>query len=181
MDTQHTENHGDFPLFRPLDRLVALIGDASAWIYFLIGVIVTYEVVMRYFFNAPTYWVEEVSRLGMVWATFLIFASCLAHRHMITITLVKGNLPEGGRAMLELVTFVGMAVLSAVLLRYGVELMLDAIRVGRGTATPLRVPYWIFYLPLCAGFALLLLQSVAEAIFILVTRRRRLPDAETDV
>lgn len=172
-----TERKGP-AIFDMTERVVNLVGNLSGWIYFSVGAVITYEVVMRYFFNAPTSWVEEISRLGMVWATFLIFASCLAERHMITITLVKAQLSERWKMLLEAVTFAGIAFLSCVLLAYSIQMTAEALLVGRHTATPLGVPYWAFYLPLCLGFLLLLVQSLAETLFILVMRCRRKPDPE---
>lgn len=39
-----------------LDRFSAAFSDAIAWIYFAVFLIVTYDVVARYVFNAPTVW-----------------------------------------------------------------------------------------------------------------------------
>jgi len=153
-------------------------GAIAGWIYFAIGLIVSYEVVMRYFFNSPTDWVEEISRIGMVWGTFLLFAACIAERQLITITLVKANLSERGKMWLELFNFTLMALISAMLLWYAIVQLEDSIRIGRATATPLRVPYWIFYLPLVIGFGLMLLQALAEMAYILINRKRRKPDVE---
>ena len=48
-------------------RLISWIETATAWIAAVLlagtGVMLTYEVVARYFFNAPTIWAAELSQL----------------------------------------------------------------------------------------------------------------------
>lgn len=167
-------------LFRYIELPIRLCGNVAGWIYFGIGAIVAYEVVMRYFFNAPTHWVEESARIGMVWATFLLFAACISERQLITITLITGAFGERGRVIFELINFLLLSFTAAILLWFSVSMFLDAIRIGRATATPLRVPFWIFYLPLCLGFGLVLLQTVAESIYIIFTGKRRKPDVQPE-
>ncbi len=43
----------------------------AGWLFFAIGLMITYEVVGRYVFNAPTIWAEEMSRFFQVWAVYL--------------------------------------------------------------------------------------------------------------
>ena len=53
---------------RSIDAVSEFSGRLSAWMFFTIGLFITYEVVMRYVFTAPTVWVDEVSRIMQVWA-----------------------------------------------------------------------------------------------------------------
>ncbi len=47
---------------RGLERVTDALGWLGAWLFFAVGGMITYEVVMRYLFNAPTIWAEELSR-----------------------------------------------------------------------------------------------------------------------
>src|SRR5690606_191399 len=48
-------------LLRGIDRLNILIGEFCKWLIVVVTVIMTYDVVMRYVFNAPTIWVFDIS------------------------------------------------------------------------------------------------------------------------
>ncbi|RFC61982.1 TRAP transporter small permease [Fulvimarina endophytica] len=165
---QHRPRIRSHPLVRLLDKAVMGIAELSSWIYLLIGAIVTYEVVVRYVFNAPTHWVEEMSRLGMVWATFLILAACLNQRQLITITLLSNAAGPRVSAALEAITFALIAALALVIAWYGFESMMQTVSIGRRTNTTLSLPYWSFYLPIVLGFALLAVQALAELVLLLV-------------
>lgn len=42
-------------------KLNKLIGGISGWVYFILFLIILYEVIQRYVFNSPTVWVLELS------------------------------------------------------------------------------------------------------------------------
>lgn len=156
-----------------IENAIMAISEASSWIYLLMGVIVTFEVISRYVFHSPTDWVEEVSRLGMVWATFLLFASCLAQRQLITITLLSSALGERGRLYLEAAVFLIIGLTAGVIAWHSFESVLTMISMGRATASVLALPYWAFYLPLCLGFLMLFIQAAMEFLLICITGQRR--------
>ncbi|WP_230796234.1 TRAP transporter small permease [Salipiger marinus] len=172
----HSPPTGPHPrLLRLCERVSHTAGEIGSWIYFIIGVCVVYEVVSRYVFNSPTHWVEEMSRLGMVWGTFLILATCLSRRQLITITIVSQALGPRARFVQELVIFVLFTLLAGVIAWYGIESMIQTISVNRRTNTTLSLPYWIFYLPIVLGFVLFLLQALAEIGAMLLTGHRLKP------
>ncbi|MGR3805364.1 TRAP transporter small permease [Marinibacterium profundimaris] len=154
------------------DRIVLTSGHIGSWIFFVVGGCVAYEVVVRYGFNNPTHWVEEVSRLGMVWGTFLALATCLNRRQMITITVLLDRLGPRARFVQEVITFTLVAVLAAVIAWYALESMMQTISVNRRTNTVMSMPYWVFYLAIIIGFALLLLQALTDIIVMAVTGTR---------
>ena len=49
-----------------LARVARALAGLSALLLFAIGAMLTYEVTARYFFNAPTIWAEELSRLFLI-------------------------------------------------------------------------------------------------------------------
>lgn len=156
-----------------IERAIVIVSEASSWIYFLIGSIVTYEVIARYIFHSPTEWVEEISRLGMVWATFLLMAVCLQQRQLITITLLSTALGERGRLLLEGAVFAVIAIIAAVVAVFSFGSVLTMISMGRATASTLALPYWLFYLPIFIGFLMLFIQAALDFILICMTGQRR--------
>lgn len=159
-----------------IERAIRVISEASSWVYFLIGIIVTYEVVARYVFRSPTEWVEEMSRLGMVWATFLLMAICLQQRKLITITLLSNALGQRGRLRLEAAVFAIIAVIAAIVSVKSFGAVMTMISMGRATASTLALPYWLFYLPIFFGFLMLFVQAALDLALICLTGQRRNTD-----
>jgi C4-dicarboxylate transporter, DctQ subunit len=156
-----------------IESTIMRIGEYSSWIYLFIGIIVAYEVASRYFFNSPTDWVEETSRLGMVWATFLLFPACMGRRQLISITLFSDAVGERAKVVLEGISFAIIALACAVVSFEALVAAIDAATVGRATASVLRIPYWLFYLPVAIGFFLFFAQAALELILLVATGQRR--------
>ena len=72
-------------MIKIIDQVSEATGKFAAWMFFAVGVFITYEVFMRYVFTAPTIWVDETVRIMQIWATFLGGAFALKHRQMIVI------------------------------------------------------------------------------------------------
>ena len=108
----------------------------------------------------------------MVWGTFLALATCLNRRQMITITVLLDRLGPRARFVQEVITFTLVAVLAAVIAWYALESMMQTISVNRRTNTVMSMPYWVFYLAIIIGFALLLLQALTDIIVMAVTGTR---------
>jgi len=83
-----------------LDRLALLIGRFLALGFLLIAVMMTFEVVSRYGFNAPTIWAHEVS--GVIAAVAFAFggAYCMADNSHMRITIISERFgPKARRAV----------------------------------------------------------------------------------
>ena len=76
-------------IIRAIDRLCVVAAGLAAVLFFVIGLIVTYEVVMRYVFLNPTRWVEESARVLQVYGVFLACAWLVGRREHIRIPLFQ--------------------------------------------------------------------------------------------
>lgn len=151
-------------MWRAINRLSDYTGILAAWLFFVIGMMITYEVVARYAFNAPTIWAEELSRLFQVWATFLAAAYVLKHKNLIRITLLIDRLGDRGRRIAELLTLLWVAAFCCIAIWHGMTVLIDSIALGRTSSTMLGVPKWIAEISIPLGFGLLLLQCLAQAV-----------------
>jgi TRAP-type C4-dicarboxylate transport system permease small subunit len=154
-----------------VDRLSDFCGRVSAVIFFVIGGMITYEVIARYVFNSPTIWVEELSRFIQIWATYLGAAYVLRHHHLIAIDLLTGRLGPRGRLVSEAVGLFFIAGFCVISIVYGVGIVVESVQLGRATATMLSVPQWTTESAIPLGMGLLLLQCVAELVRLLASRR----------
>ncbi len=160
-------------MFAFVDRLSELFGRVAAWLFFVIGGMIVFEVVARYVFLSPTIWAEELSRFAQIWATYLAAAYVLKNRHLIRIDIAARKLGPRFRIVSELLTLGVIIAFCAVAIVYGTEIMVDSIVQGRATPTMLSVPMWLTEIAIPLGAALLMIQAIAEAIRLYHTDRRR--------
>lgn len=154
----------DFPGLGLIDKVSDLLGRVGDVMVVLITVMLTYEVIARYIFSAPTKWTHDVSTLLQVWFTFLGMALVLRKREMIRITALLAISPAWLRYILEGVALLVILVFSVVASIKGYDMMMDSLQLGRRQPTMMALPNWIGELPIVIGFALLALQALAELI-----------------
>ena len=149
---------------RCVDCLTEAAGKLCAAGLFAIGFIVTFEVLMRYWFNAPTIWADEVSRILQLWVVFLASAGVLKQRQMITVTVLLRDPTSLRRRLAETLAIAVLAVFMGVVVYYGFQLWLKATLAGHTTDSYLAAPLLLTRAPVWLGGALLLLQGLVQLI-----------------
>ncbi len=146
------------------DKLVKYSGYLASALFITIGFIVSYEVIMRYLFNSPTIWVNEVSRFLQIWATYLALTYSFHKNDFIRITVIYDRLNDKGKKILDFISFIFILIFSSFVVYYGWIIAYDSLKVGRTSSTILDVPSFLteFAIPLC--FAFLVLRVILEAI-----------------
>ncbi len=147
---------------RALDRTSDALGHVAAWLFVAIGLMVSYDVTLRYVFNAPTKWALEISEFLLLWATYLAAASVLRHRQNIRITLLYDVLGATGRRVCDTLALLIIAMFAAVAVVHGLDIVYDSVAQGRRTSTMLQVPKWMTEAAIPLGFGLLLAQALVE-------------------
>ena len=146
------------------DKLVKYSGYLASALFITIGFIVSYEVIMRYLFNSPTIWVNEVSRFLQIWATYLALTYSFHKNDFIRITVVYDRLNENGKKLLDFISFVFIIIFSSFVVYYGWLIAYDSLKVGRTSSTILDVPSFLTELAIPLCFAFLVLRVILEAI-----------------
>lgn len=129
-----------------------------------ITAMLTYEVVARYVFLAPTEWTQDVAVTLQIWFTYLGMALVLRQRQMIRISAFLAISGARVRYLLEALALLVIGAFSLVAMIKGYDMMMDSIDLGRRQPTMLALPNWIAELPIVVGFALLFLQSLVDLI-----------------
>lgn len=142
------------------------VGKLSAWLFFAVGFCIAYEVFMRYAFNSPTIWVDEVSSVTQVWATYAGLAYALKHKDMIIIDIIFRDPKTIGRKILETFGLLVIMFFCIVIVWYGFELWFDSTLKGHTTDSFLALPKWFTQASIWVGFGLLCLQALVEIIKI---------------
>ena len=146
------------------DKLVKYSGYLASALFITIGFIVSYEVIMRYLFNSPTIWVNEVSRFLQIWATYLALTYSFHKKDFIRITVIYDRLNENGKKILDFISFIFILIFSSFVVYYGWIIAYDSLKVGRTSSTILDVPSFLTELAIPLCFAFLVLRVILEAI-----------------
>ena len=131
-----------------------------------IVLLISFDVLMRYFFNRPQLFVDELASFLEVLIIFGGLAYTFRVGGHVRVDLVTAHLPPPARAWLRIVTLaLGLAFLTVVMWVTG-QSTLTAWRYGRVSAVMLY-PLWLPMLLIPAGLGLM-------AIAMLVTLGRQL-------
>ena len=146
------------------NKLVKYSGYLASGLFIAIGFIVSYEVIMRYLFNSPTIWVNEVSRFLQIWATYLALTYSFHKQDFIRITVIYDRLNENGKKILDFISFIFIFIFSSFVVYYGWLIAYDSLKVGRTSSTILDVPSFLTELAIPLCFAFLVLRVILEAL-----------------
>jgi TRAP-type C4-dicarboxylate transport system permease small subunit len=134
----------------------------------IMSIVVFLEVIFRYIFNLPLFWIEEFARYCLVWASLLGAAVALRKGEHIAVTFFMDHFAQGLRRAMILVAQVSICCILAVILWGGVNLVLVT---SKQISPALRIPMAIPYLALPFGSAVMLVQSI-HSVVSLYTRKK---------
>ena len=135
-----------------------LLGYVSGLGILLMGLILCYEVICRYFFKSPTIWAQETSIYLFIWTMLAGSAYTLQKGKHVRIDLLIEHLSLRTQHIIEMITsFVGM-VFCAIVSWQAYEMIAASVGYDKVSATLLRVPMWIPQMALLLGFVLLTFQ-----------------------
>lgn len=147
---------------RVVDTLSEVAGKTAAWLFFLIGLFITYEVVMRYVFVAPTIWVDEISRILQIWSAYLAGAYVVKHHEMVTIDIFLTDPNTLGRRLAETLGVIMLFIVTGTATYYGFQLWLKSTLAGHTTDSFLAPPKWLTHSSVWVGCTLMFLQGIVE-------------------
>lgn len=146
------------------DRLVLSLAWLAAVLFTVAGIMLTYEVMARYFFIRPTIWAAELSQLCLIWGCLIAMAWLLSARRHIAVDAVIQLLPASTQRWVEAAAMLVVAAFSAMVTWKGWDIFIDSFERGRTTGSLLDLPIWIVELAVPLGFALLFIQALIEAV-----------------
>ncbi|MEM6660212.1 MAG: TRAP transporter small permease [Pseudomonadota bacterium] len=128
------------------------------------GVMLTYEVVARYFFVKPTIWAAELSQLCLIWGCLLSLGWVLNMRRHITVNAATALLPPAAQKTCVALSLTILIAFSAIVAFWGWDIFHDSWSRGRTTGSLLNLPSWVAELSVPVGFGLLTIQALVELV-----------------
>jgi C4-dicarboxylate transporter DctQ subunit len=149
---------------RYFDRIVASVALTLTGLGVLcvvsMMVVVTYEVLQRYVFNAPTMWSDEIASYLLIAIVFLGLAQNLRQGSHIRIDVITNLVPVRTRLMLEVLAY-GIGIVFSIMLVVGTWTRFDNFWFRHTSSdSPLMTPLWMPMVPVVLGAAVLSLAMV---------------------
>jgi TRAP-type C4-dicarboxylate transport system permease small subunit len=146
-----------------IDRLNRLLGENLCYLYLVAVVVTTFEVVMRYLFNAPTSWAFELTVLMCGICYLLSGGFVTGQQKHIAITAAYDLAPPGLRFWLDIIAMaIGMLAM-ALLVFASFGPAAKAIRLVERTGSAWDSPSPAIIKPMIAiGAALIVLQLMIQ-------------------
>ena len=157
-----------------IDRLNDQVGKIVSMLIIFMVLVLVYEVVLRYIFNAPTLWAHETSEYFFGVHFFLGGAYALRHAAHVNVEVIYSRFSPRFRAILDIITSVFFFLICAVLLWKGGAMAWTSLMKMEHTNTVWAPPLYPLKMMVPIGAFLLLLQGLAKFIrdfHIAITRK----------
>jgi TRAP-type mannitol/chloroaromatic compound transport system permease small subunit len=151
---------------RFIDRVSGTSGAIAAWLVVPLIAASCWEVFSRYVLNEPTFWAFELGYMVMG-AHFLIgFAYTLREREHVRVDIFYARFSRKVQALIDALTFLVLLLPLAAWLAvaFGEKVAKAYESHERSGMSAFNPVIWPFRLVMCAAFALLALQALAELI-----------------
>lgn len=147
----------------PIDRLSRRVGELVSYTFLACMLIIAYEVVARYGFNAPTIWAHDTTTALCAVGFLISGVYTLQRRQHIRITFVYDKLPASARRWLDIINGAIIVAFLALLTYEGVGQATKSIRIMEtaGTASQLPLPP-IVKTALAVAAGLMMLQATVH-------------------
>jgi TRAP-type C4-dicarboxylate transport system permease small subunit len=145
-------------LLRTLDRFMEVFSVASLVIMLTLTV---FQVVMRYVFNKPTSWSEEITLFTLVWFGYVAMAIGVRKDTHISLEFLYDHLGAKGKKILDIVRYSLLLALALMMTYYSFPM----IKIGMTNAMPATgISRAVLYAPALFGGLLMSLFSLVNLI-----------------
>jgi TRAP-type mannitol/chloroaromatic compound transport system permease small subunit len=147
-----------------IDKVNDGVGNLLSYFLFLFFVLLLMEVILRYFFNSPTVWANELAQ--MLFGAYAILAGGYIMRTggHVNVDILYSRLSRKSRAGLDVVTSLLFFLFCAMLLIYGGSLAWDSLSRFEHSQSAWNPPLYPAKLMIPLAAVLLLLQGLAKLI-----------------
>ena len=152
-----------------LDLAVGAINATNEWVgkilsfaVLLMFVLVIMEVFLRYLFNSPTVWTNELTQL--IFGAYIILSGgyILKMGGHVNVDILFSHLSPRGQAILNVITFPVFLAFGGMMLIYGWSLAYESLTILEHSESAWNPPIYPVKLMIPLGAALLILQGFVD-------------------
>jgi TRAP-type C4-dicarboxylate transport system permease small subunit len=136
--------------------------------------IITMQVIFRYFFNKPFSWVEELASLLLIYLTFITADIVYAQKGHISVVYFVNFLSKRQSAMLNIILYIAIGIFLIAMIPSCIELL--KMQWGHFAAAVIIIPKSFWSLPVPVAF----LSMFLTTLYFIVEELEHLKHAEAD-
>lgn len=149
-------------VFKKIDWILSKIENAVMLISILTMLVVLFaQIIMRYFFNTPLIWSEEVARYLFVYLTFIGISFGIRHGTHIRMEFFINKLPEHAKQILDIITTFFSAAMFIYLAPQCKQFLESQIYVH---ATATKIPMHIVFMALPIGLIMAAIRLIIKGL-----------------
>jgi TRAP-type mannitol/chloroaromatic compound transport system permease small subunit len=156
-----------------IDAFIDLVGRIASWLVFVLALVMGGNVLLRYGFSLGWIWAQELEWHLLVPICLIGMSYALRHGEHVRVDILFASFsPRAKHAVDALAAVLAMAF-SALVIWLSLAYVAQSWSIGEGTANPGGIEYrYLIKSLIPIGFALLFLQSLAQAIHSVLAARR---------
>jgi TRAP-type mannitol/chloroaromatic compound transport system permease small subunit len=156
-----------------IDAVIDLVGRIASWLVFVLALVMGGNVLLRYGFSLGWIWAQELEWHLLVPICLIGMSYALRHGEHVRVDILFASFsPRAKHAVDALAAVLAMAF-SALVIWLSLAYVAQSWSIGEGTANPGGIEYrYVIKSLIPIGFALLFLQSLAQAIQSILAVRR---------
>jgi len=147
-----------------IDAVNDRVGNLLSYFLFFFFVLLLMEVILRYFFNSPTVWANELTQMLFGAYTILAGGYILRTGGHVNIDILYSRLSRKQKAVLDIVTSSLFFLFCGMLLVYGGSLAWDSLARFEHSQSAWNPPLYPAKLMIPLAALLLMLQGLAKLI-----------------
>ena len=152
-----------------LDHVVEVAGRLASWTGFALVLVMAFNVLLRYGFNTGSVAMQELEWHLMSPVSLLCIAYAIKHEGHVRVDIFYGRFSPRWQKLIEFVSCLCVVALCVIIVKLSLGYVEQSYRIGEGSPDPGGLPYrFILKAMIPAGFALLLLQSIAASLRALI-------------
>jgi TRAP-type mannitol/chloroaromatic compound transport system permease small subunit len=148
-----------------IDAFIDLAGRATSWIALLLALVMGANVLLRYGFSLGWIWAQELEWHLMVPICLFGMSYALRHGEHVRVDILFDKFKPRTKMAIDILSAVLTMAFSLAVIWLSLAYVGQSWSIGEGTANPGGIEYrYIIKSFIPIGFALLFLQSLAQAI-----------------
>jgi len=156
-----------------IDRFTELVGACTSWVALVIVLLMAANVLLRYAFSVGTVWAQELEWHLLVPLILFGMSYGLRHGEHVRVDIVYSRLSARRKLIVDLVSALLTVAVSVLIIGFSLHYVQQSWVIDEGSPDPGGIPHRYLIKGLIpVGFALLLLQGVANALGCVEKLRR---------
>jgi TRAP-type mannitol/chloroaromatic compound transport system permease small subunit len=148
-----------------IDNFIDLVGRIFSWLALAVAVVMGTNVFLRYGFSIGEIWAQELEWHLLVPLTLVGMSYALRHGEHVRVDVLFATFSDRTKDLVNAISAVLAVIFSALVIWLSLAFVAQSWTIGEGSPNPGGIgALYLMKAMIPVGFALLLLQSLAQAI-----------------